>query len=351
MRRALAVLGLAALAGAALFVIAFLLLGRPGADEETASPIPADPIPRVQVRAQLTPRSVLFGDTVTARLDVTLNRDRIDPESVRVATDFAPWRPIGRPERTRRDGKESTHLRTTFVLRCLASVCMPPDEALPYELEPATVTYDALGAQAPSGLRAVARWPTLVVNTRLDASAVLPRPRPGFPRGGSPFASPWRADLISMPPASYRVDPETARITLFAGAGVFALLGLALAYVGRPRRRPEPEPEPVPVEPEPQVTPLEQALALLEDSSTTDGAADRRRALELVAAELRGRGNDDLADVARGLAWSSQTPAHERTSGLAEAARPALGLDAEEDVEEEPEQEEEQREQDEKPVP
>jgi hypothetical protein len=355
MRRALAVLGLAALGAAALLVIAFLLLGRPGADGETASPIPADPIPRVQVRAQLTPRSVLFGDTVTARLDVTLNQDRIDPESVRVVTDFAPWRAIGPPERTRRDGKESTHLRTTFVLRCLASVCMPPDEALPYELEPATVTYDALGAQAPSGLRAVARWPTLVVNTRLDASADVPRPRPGFPaRGGSPFASPWRADLISMPPVSYRVDPETARIPLFAGAGVFAVLGLGLAYLGRPRRRPEPEPEPVPVEPEPQVTPLEQALALLEDSSTTDGAADRRRALELVAAELRGRGNDHLADLARGLAWSRQTPAHERTSGLAEEARPALGLDAqeEEEVAEEPEQREEQeKEQDEKPVP
>jgi hypothetical protein len=350
MRRVLAVLGLVALGGATLFLIAFLLWSRPGADEETASPVPADPVPRVQVRTLLIPRTVLFGDTVTARLDVTLNRERIDPESVRVATDFAPWRLVGRPERIRRDGKTSTHLRTTFVLRCLASVCMPPDEALPYSLEPATVTYDALGAQAASGLRAVARWPTLVVNTRLDASADMPRPRPGFPaRGGSPFASPWRADLISMPPASYRVDPETARIPLFAGAGVFALLGLGLAYLGWPRRRPEPEPEPVPVEPEPQVTPLEQALALLEDPSTTDGAADRRRALELVAAELRGRGNDDLADVARGLAWSRQSPAHERTSGLAEVARPALGIDSEEDVAEEPEEEE--QEQDEKPVP
>jgi hypothetical protein len=158
-----------------------------------------------------------------------------------------------------------------------------------------------------------------------------------------------------MTPVAYCVDPETARIPFFAGAGVFALLGLGLAYLGRPRRRPEPEPEPLPVEPEPQLTPLEQALALLEDSSTTDGAADRRRALELVAAELRGRGNDDLADVARGLAWSSQTPAHERTSGLAEVARPALGLDAPEEEEEVPEEREEpqeqEKEQDEKPVP
>jgi hypothetical protein len=341
-RRALAGLGLAVLAGATVFVIAFLVWGRPGEDKNTASPIEAAGVPRMQVRTLVTPRTVLFADTVTARVDVALDRDRVDPDSVRIATDFTPWTPISRPDRTRRDGKTTTHLRTTFVLRCLASVCMPPGRALPYALEPATVTYDALGPQAAAGLKFVARWPTLVMNTRLDARSTTPRTARGFPRGGSPFASPWRADLLSMPPPSYRVSPETARIPLFAGAAVFAVLGLVLAYLGWPRRRPKPVP--VPLEPpEPLATPLEQALGLLEDPATTDGAADRRRALELVAAELRGLGNDDLADVARRLAWSSQTPAHERTSGLAELARPALGLDADEDVAEE-------QETDEKPV-
>jgi hypothetical protein len=337
MRGALAALGLAALAGLTLFLVALLVWGRPGSEKEPLSSGEPLPVPRIQVRTFLTPRTVLFGDTVTARVDVALDRNRVDPDSVRVATDFAPWHAVTRPERTRRDGKTTTHLRTTFVLRCLASVCMPPGRALPYSLEPATITYDAFGAQAASRLKRVAaRWPTLVVNTRLDARP-SPRTAGGFPRGGSPFASPWRADLSSMPSVSYRVAPETARIPLFAGAAVFAGLGLVLAYVGRPRRRREPVR--VPVEPpEPQLTPLEHALLLLEDPSTADGAADRRRALELVAAELRGRGNDELADAARRLAWSSQTPAHERTSDLAELARPALGLDAEEEVAEEPEE-------------
>jgi hypothetical protein len=65
-----------------------------------------------------------------------------------------------------------------------------------------------------------------------------------------------------------------------------------------------------------------------------DGAPDRRRALELLAAELAGRGNDDLAHVARRLAWSRQTPVVEHTTPLAEQARPVLGLEAEPDAEE-----------------
>jgi hypothetical protein len=339
MRRALAALGLAALAAATVFVLVLLVWGRPGEDENTASPIEPGPVPRIQVRTLLTPRTALFGDTVTARVDVALDHDRVDPGSVRIATDFTPWTAISKPDRMRRAGKTTTHLRTTFVLRCLASVCGPPGRALPYSFDPATITYDTLGGQAASGLKTVGRWPTLVVNTRLDARSSTPRTARGFPRGGSPFASPWRADLLSMPSPSYRVSPETARIPLFAGAAAFAVLGLVLAYLGWPRRRPKPVP--VPVEPpEPLATPLEQALALLEDPATTNGAADRRRALELLAAELRGRGSDDLADAARRLAWSSQTPAHERTSGLAELARPALGLDADDDAAEEQETDE-----------
>jgi hypothetical protein len=81
------------------------------------------------------------------------------------------------------------------------------------------------------------------------------------------------------------------------------------------------------------LTPLEQALAVLEDPAAANGAADRRRALELVAAELAGRGNDDLAYAARRLAWSRQVPAVASTTPLAEQARPALGLDAESDAE------------------
>lgn len=325
MRRALSILGLAALAGATVLVVALLVWGRGGPDESFEVPIPAEPAPAIQASANLSPRPVAFGDTVSARVDVTLDKRRVDADSVRIATDFAPWSTTGEPQRTRREGETTTHIRSTWTLRCLASACLPPGQPLRLPLTPATITYDTLGPQAGSG-RLSARWPVLTVNTRLETSALRPS---AFGSGTSPFETPWRADMISMPPVSYRVDPETASIPLFAAAGAFALLGLALAYLGRPRRRPKPVP--VPEEPPARVvTPIEQALAMLEDAMAANGAADRRRALELVAAELAGRGSHDLARVARTLAWSRPSPALERTTPLAEEVRPALGLEDEE---------------------
>jgi hypothetical protein len=333
MRRALSLLGLAVLAGMAVLLGALLVWGRGGPDDGVQVPIPADPAPAIEARAALSPRPVTFGDTVAARVDVTLDRQRIDADSVRVATDFAPWAPTAEPERTRREGEMTTHIRSTWTLRCLASACLPPGQPLRISLEPATVTYDTLGPQAASGRRLTARWPLLVVHTRLETSVLAPS---AFGSGTSPFETPWRADMVSMPPVSYRVEPETARIPLFGAAGVFALLGVALAYLGRPRRHPKPVLVPK-APPEPVPTPVEQALAMLEDAVAANGATDRRRALELVAAELAGRGSNDLAQLARTLAWSRQSPALERTTPLAEEARPALGLDESED--EEPEAE------------
>jgi hypothetical protein len=322
MRRVLSLLGLVVLAGTTVLVAALLVWGRGGSDDRLQVPIPSDPAPAIEARADLSPRPATFGDTVTARVDITLDHRRIDADSVRIATDFAPWAPTAQPERARREGESTTHIRSTWTLRCLTSACLPPGQPLRTSLEPATVTYDTLGQQAASGQRLTAEWPVLAVHTRLESDAFEP---PAAGSGSSPFETPWRAEMVSMPPVSYRVDPETARIAVFGAAGAFALLGAALAYSGRPRRRPKPvlvpEPPPAPVR-----TPVEQALAMLETAVAADGAADRRRALELVAAELAGRGSHDLARFARTLAWSRPVPAVERTSPLAEEARPALGL-------------------------
>jgi hypothetical protein len=329
-RRALPFLGLAALAALTIALVAFLVLDLgPRDDEGVDVPIPADPAPAIEATAVFVPRTVGFGDTVRARIDITLDRARVDPDSVRIATDFAPWAQIADPERTRRDGDSTTHLRSMWSLRCLASACLPPAQPLRLQLTEATVTYDGRGPNVGPGQQLSAEWPMLVVQTRLD---VAEADAPAAGSGSSPFETPWRAEMVSMPPVTYRIDPDTARLPLFAAAGGFALLGIGLGYLGRPRRRPKlvvaPQEPPPPV-----LTPIEQALALLEDRFTVDGAADRRRALELLAAELSGRGNDDLAHLARRLAWSRQLPAVERTTPLAEQARPALGLDAEPEVE------------------
>ena len=75
-----------------------------GSDEEPL----AEDAPEVAVESRLLPRSLSFGDTLTAVVDVTVDRRRVDPDSVRVQQEFSPWGLLGRPEQTAR-GLGSTH--------------------------------------------------------------------------------------------------------------------------------------------------------------------------------------------------------------------------------------------------
>ena len=49
----------------------------------------AEPPPDVET--SLTPEILLFGDTMTARVDVLVNKRRMNPDSVHVQMDFTPW--------------------------------------------------------------------------------------------------------------------------------------------------------------------------------------------------------------------------------------------------------------------
>lgn len=291
---------------AAAAVVALALAAQAGA---------AEPPPAVEAQAQLLPAIVLFGDTVTAQVDVTLDRSRVDPDTVRVEADFAPWEPVSEPERIRRDGAATTHIRTRFVLRCLTGPCLPAQDVAPLEFGTAVVTY-------PGGEPVYARWPVLAVHSRIVSAEAPP---PVGPAGGGrrrgPPEIPWRADVVAMPAPTYRVAPGIALPLLLAGGSLLAACGLALGLVALPRRRPAPAPAPEP--PPPPLPPLERALALLEDPAPADGAADRRRALELVADHVAAR-DARLARTARTLAWREDLPPVEETSGLAARVRTAL---------------------------
>lgn len=265
----------------------------------------AEPPPAIEARGVLTPRIALFGDTITARIEVTFDRNRVDPDAVRVSADFSPWVPIEEPEETRRDGETTTYLQTIFILRCATDPCVPRTQTAQLEFDPARVTH-------PGGAPIEVRWPLLVVHSRIVSA--------DFQRRDA-NATPWQADVMSLPAVSYRVSPRLALALLYAGGVLLALGGIVLAYTALPRRAPAPPPEPE--EPPPALTPLEQALALLEDPARANGSADQRRALELVAEELDAR-DAQLAQRARTLAWSQEAPAVEETSGLAARARAAL---------------------------
>jgi hypothetical protein len=123
-RRAPVALGLLALAALAAAAVAVVLMTLALRDDTSARP-PIEAPSEIDVRATVAPRPVLFGDAVRASVDVVLDTDKIDPESVRVAAVFFPWEVVGRPDRRVVSTGDQAHVRTTFVLRCLTGACVP----------------------------------------------------------------------------------------------------------------------------------------------------------------------------------------------------------------------------------
>jgi len=283
-------------------------------DEGGALEPAAEGSPGIEAQATLSPRIIFFGDTMQAFFDVTLDRDRVDARSVRVAAELAPWEIVGTPRRDRRDAGKTTHLRWTYTLRCLTSPCIPARAASPLEFSPARVSYASPDAGDKERRSIVVEFPLLVVYSRYTASSF---------EGADEVPLPWRADVLSLPALSYWVSPNLALVLLLAASALLVAASGVLAYLAWPRRAPAPPPEPEP-EPAPSLTPLEQALALLEESVRADGAGDQRRALELVAEELEEWGDDDLAGAARVLAWSEGVPEVEQTTALAARVRAEL---------------------------
>jgi len=325
------VVGLVAIALAtALGVVAVWSLGG-GGDSGARATLPADidpggsqppgsglPTEGIVAHGSVVPRLTFFGDSIRAQVDVLLDRRKVDPGSVRVSTEFLPWEIVGSQGRTRRDAGSNTYLRTTFTLRCTSSPCVPANDASALEFTAGRLSYARPGAAAGQRRSIPIDWPVLLVYSRF-AAVNLDAP-------ASSSVLPWRADLESFPAASYRISPAMLLPVLLVLAGLLAVAGAVLAFVAIPRRHeaPEPEPEPEP-EPLPTLTPLEQALELLEDASRADGVEDRRRALELVA-EVLDIEHPDLARAARTLAWSEDDPVVEQTSGLATRVRTTIDL-------------------------
>jgi len=263
-------------------------------------------------RVRLAPQSVLFGDVVTATVDVVVDRTRVDPRDVSVRTTLLPYRQLGRVLGSRTNVGNLTELRTTTRLDCLQPSCALPAARLRIKFPPALVFY-RLRSGGPVR-RVNIRWPPLVVDSRLDAQAVAQSKLLAF-------GAPWRADVATMPRVSYRADPALLEWGLLAvgvlllagGAGLVAVgvgRGGALSTLLARRARPLP--------------PLEHALAQVE-LAQRDGSDARRRALELLARELRSSGADELAVDARELAWAEPGPDDGMTAELAVRVRDLIG--------------------------
>lgn len=306
---------------AACAVLALLVAGC-GGDEQ--KPLLASSKTAV-VLGELTPDVHMFGEPVVARVDVILNREKVDPADVQLKTDFEPYEKVGETREERREIGDFTVIRYTMTLNCLNERCIPPtaagettvsqlpglppflpgqarDEKMKVDFTPATLVMDAEPKDKTLG-RVV--WPPLRSLSRInwyDSSVV----GQGFP---------FVATVTPLPDPQYRISPTVLGLALLALA--VALLALPVWLVSRVRgRRGVPE-----AEAGPALSPLERALRLVEWASRRPSVDERREALEALAFELGHEDHDGSATKAREQGWSPPSPEPEEMTGLVESIR------------------------------
>jgi hypothetical protein len=295
--RLLFVLGLAAV-GVVTTVAIVAIAGLGGEETLAGRGVPGRAA--VTAKADVTPRTHLFGDTLVARIDVVVDRDAVGPELPRVVRSFAPYAVEGTTT-ARRDAGRFSQLRYTFRLRCLREACLSTSGRARVRFDPVRVLYRSAAGEA----RVVrATWPPVELYSRL--ASVPKEEAQSSGRFNTPVMAPWRADLTAVPPVSHRLSPTLIIALLLLGAGLLVLPACVLIYLALPWRASPSWESWLALLP-----PIERALAVLERARTHGDATARRRALERLGTELRARGAEELAREALELAWTEQMPTSE----------------------------------------
>jgi hypothetical protein len=254
----------------------------------------------------MSPRSHLFGDEVTARLDLLFSTAFVSPSSVRTEISFTPYR-VDVASRSSSQEGAMTRFSYVFRLSCLTSACLANSERV-ITLPHALVSYSAPAGGGPR-VTSVA-WPALTTASRL-----APSERQQLR---------LRTPATRLPAPTYRLTPALLSALALGGAIVLLVAAAALLLIVMPnslrlparlRRRPR------------SLSPLEQALARVRAASA-NGAGTERRALEQLAVELSGSGELDLAGDARRLAWSPGRPPAEDVGELASRVEMLIGRPA-----------------------
>jgi hypothetical protein len=234
------------------------------------------------------PSRALFGDPLDARLVVYVDPAEVDPGTVRVRAEFAPYRALGTPAIVRSSADGVVSLRYRFTLTCLRQRCLPPMRGpREFRFPRAVVT-----ARRTAGKLAVVSsgWDRVRVSGRVSAAEV-----------SQPT---WDSHENRVPPVTYRAAPRRLAWTLdvlaalLAAAGAALLAWRALPAVRRALTRDELA----------GLESIDRALALLRRALRQGEATEQRKALDRLARELRSDGDDELAVGARHLAWSQPDP-------------------------------------------
>ena len=263
----------------ALPAIAAALLAFPAA---AAAATPA-------VTTSLTPRSILFGDTVRARVDVIVDTHRDDPSTIALRMPLGSWAVL--TPVASKTSSTGTLVRRTFVLTlaCRAAACATAGSQQQLRPPPAVVTVRRRDGRLE---QLHASWPTVEVASRL-------------PPGAATAAKPPFQLQTSPPPLRPRVSPRVTADLLDGLAVVLALVAAGVVVVEVRRRTARPAPD---------VPEIERAVRFVREAERRP-PSDRRRALALLARVTSGGGA--LATDAAVAAWSREPPSPDALDALA----------------------------------
>lgn len=262
--------------------------------------------------ATLSPASQLFASALQVRIDAVVDRRALDPNRVVLDARWKPYEPIAPFVRSRTDVGSMTRLRWVGDVHCVVLECVPnPGSAMRKTIPTSYIRYvPKRGDSAhPAPIKII--WPEVTGFSRLDPihlqrNAIVSKV--GLVNRLSVVLPPWQLYSLPVGSDSYRISPTA----LFWLAVAFAVTLVAVALVlARPwlpdvgRRRTEP-------------TALERALATVEQAQER---GERRKALELLAEELRSSGRGGLAGEAKQLAWGESAPGDESAAALTAEVR------------------------------
>lgn len=281
----------------ALFVaLAAALPSEPawGQDGPERVRIPVNP---VVVLATRVPRTHLFGDRITATVELSVNPALADPRSVRLATTFTPYRLVAPVAQSSERADGRVLLRYSYALQCVEGACLPDVLDEPFRLPPARAHYVPRGGGDEQ--RISVSWPPLSVGSRLQARDLS--------------APEFRADLAE--PGRPLAQTLTG-VALAAAALLVLLAGGLVAW----RLRAQAAPSIVSRREDVRPTPLEAFLREVQEAE--DGSAEARRtALDRLARSLEAADRPALAARARRLAWSPEPPTPPAVDELVAAVR------------------------------
>jgi hypothetical protein len=294
-----------AVAAAALVLAGGIVVGIVFAVAPSA-PTPSLPRNGILVRATVTPRDALFGDTIYARIDVLYDPRRVARGTLAVQRAVSLYEIQGGPAIQRERVGSARRVTYTLRMTCLDHGCLPPDPLsdgrAEFSLPAISIDYH----RVHGGDETIAvPLPSMEVASRLKPHEAASLNAPPHP--------PVRASSVPLP-VRYSVSPTLLVVLLLmASAVLLAVAGvLTIRFGPRLGRRPRP------------LTPLERALLLVERSRGAGTVPDQRKALELLAHELGRSGEEELALSARVLAWSEPAPHDDATVALAGEVRETL---------------------------